>query len=118
MHRLTGIIGLAMLPTIGMAEPWHGIWSAEADWCVNADRIGSVTPAPILLSAEEMLGYENSCVMKSVSEIGELNAWTLTVSCQSEGETYDESQLVMVDGDTLFMWWGADEPIRFTRCPQ
>lgn len=105
-----------LLATPAMAEPWQGIWSADPVWCVNAGQIGSVTPAPIALSATELLGYENSCAIEGVQAMDGLNAWVLGLSCQGEGESYQEDRLVMVDGDTLYMWWGVDAPIRFVRC--
>jgi hypothetical protein len=107
-----------LLCTCAQAEPWHGIWSYDPAWCTQADRIGSVNPAPILLSATEMLGYENSCDIISKTEITELNAWKIQTTCYSEGDHYEDARLLMVDGDTLFMWIGGDEPIRFGRCPQ
>lgn len=117
MHRLTCLTAMICLPALAQADPWHGIWSAEPDWCVNAERIGSVTPAPILLSASEMLGYENSCDITAVDEVDGLSAWQIDITCQSEGDLYEERRLIMVDGDRMWMWFGADEPLLFTRCP-
>lgn len=117
MHRLSFAFLLSCSPAAAVSEPWHGIWSAEPDWCVNADQIGSITPAPILFSADEMLGYENSCAVSQVQDTG-LNAWVIDLACQSEGDTYDERRLVMVDIDRLWMWFGGDEPILFERCTQ
>lgn len=111
------LIMAALLPSALVAEPWHGIWSADPAWCAQADRIGSVTPAPILLSDTEMLGYENSCDIVSTTEVTELNAWKIQTSCFSEGDSYEDARLLMVDGDTMFMWFGGEEPIRFDRCP-
>ncbi len=74
MHRLSCAILLMCLPAATLGDPWHGIWSTDPDWCVNADRIGSVTPAPIALSATEMLGYENSCAINGASVHQGLNA--------------------------------------------
>ncbi|MFK7938488.1 MAG: hypothetical protein AB8B82_03855 [Roseovarius sp.] len=111
------MLAALMLPCAALAEDWHGIWSADPAWCVHADRIGSVTPAPILLSKAEMLGYENSCEIVTVTEITELNAWKIQTTCFSEGDSYEDARLVMIDGDTMFMWFGGEEPIRFDRCP-
>ncbi|MDF1669650.1 MAG: hypothetical protein P1U83_08550 [Roseovarius sp.] len=116
MTRLA-LAAALLLPSAAIAEGWHGIWSADPAWCANAAQIGSVTPAPIALNAQEMLGYENSCDITEAQELPGLNAWVLTLSCQSEGDTYDEKQLVMTDGDVLWMWWGIDDPVRFARCP-
>jgi len=116
MNRLA-LAAALLLPSAAIAEDWHGIWSADPAWCVNAAQIGSVTPAPIELNAQEMLGYENSCDITEAQELPGLNAWVLTLSCQSEGDTYEEKQLVMADGDVLWMWVGGDDPIRFARCP-
>lgn len=112
------LIPALLLPCAALAEPWHGIWAGESEWCRNADRIGSVTPAPIALTADEVLGYENSCTVNSAQELPGMNTWQLSISCQSEGDTFDEERLVMVGDNTLWMWWGAGEPIRFERCPE
>ncbi len=97
------------------AEPWQGIWAADPGWCVNAGRIGSVTPAPIALTAAEFLGYENSCDLNGIEDTG-LNAWVIDMACQSEGDIYDERRVVMVAGDDMYMWFGTQAPVHFTRC--
>ena len=118
MYRLTWLAALIWVPTLTLAEPWQGIWSAEPDWCANADRIGSVTPAPIAITADELLGYENSCDITAVAEITDLNAWQIDITCFSEGDDYEERRLLMVDRDRLWIWAGVDDPVAFERCPE
>ena len=101
----------------GAAPAWEGIWAAEADWCRFADKVGSHTPAPIALSRRSVDGYENSCAVTSVSQIGELRAWRLGLECQSEGASYDEDTLVMLESDdVLWRFWGTGAPVKFVRC--
>jgi hypothetical protein len=113
---LTGILMLAG----GAAqadEPWTGIWAADPAWCVWADRVGSHNPAPIEITETEVNGLENFCAITSVTQIGQMNAWRLVLECSSEGDTYDDATLVMLESrDILWRWFGAGEPVRFTRC--
>ena len=112
---LMGGVALVFCAGTTMAEPWQGIWTADPAWCANADRIGSVTPAPIALTETEFLGYENSCDLTGVEKVTE-NGWVLEMTCMSEGDTYDERRIVMVAGDDMFMWFGREKPVHFTRC--
>ena len=117
MYRLI-LATLLLAPAFpGFAADWHGIWSADPEWCVNAANIGSVTPAPIDLTDTEFRGYENTCDIIVADEISEMNAFVLEMECMSEGDVYDEKRIVMVDDTTMFMWFGTEEPIRFDRCP-
>lgn len=108
---------LLAAPVWADSAPWHGAWTGDVTWCENADRIGSVTPAPVRLTATEFLGYENSCEITDVQDL-EMRAWVITMQCQAEGEVYDERRLLMAFDDTLWMWGGAAEPTVFTRCPE
>ena len=116
LHTPVLMAGLVVVPAgSATAEPWQGIWTADPAWCVNAGRIGSVTPAPVALTAAEFLGYENSCELSRVEDTG-LNAWVIDMACQSEGGIYDERRVVMVAGDDMYMWFGTQAPVHFTRC--
>lgn len=96
---------------------WVGIWSAEPEWCVNAAYVGSRTPAPVQLTPDEFLGYENTCQLKEVRQVGELDAWQFALECQSEGSIYDDVFTGLLEGpDVLWLLWGRD-PVKFTRCP-
>ncbi len=115
------VLALAVvLPNAGVAQEWwQGIWAAEPQWCVAADRIGSVTPAPIAITEDEMLGYENSCEISDVQELVDVGAVRFRVTCQSEGETSVEGRLVMradTGASAIWMWFGVGDPIRFQRC--
>jgi len=114
------ILALGLVPGSGIAQEWwQGTWAAEAEWCVAADRIGSVTPAPIAITKSEVLGYENSCDIKSVQEMDGAGAVHLHLSCQSEGSNSDEYRVLMRTDETglaIWIWFGAGEPILFQRC--
>lgn len=117
MKRLAVL--MALCPAPSMADtPWAGIWSYDPAWCVNAADIGRVTPAPIAITKTGFTGYENICDISQVSPLTGTNAWHVTLTCMSEGETYTESQIFMVGGggNSLWIWYGAEEPTRYDRC--
>lgn len=100
------------------AKPWIGVWTAEPEWCAHADRIGSHNPAPVQLTADEFLGYENSCAIRRLERVGALDAWQMELECQSEGSVYDDYALLLTEGRDVLWWFqGVGEPVRFTRCP-
>lgn len=98
-------------------DAWQGIWSYDPAWCAVADRIGSVTPAPVAFTETEFLGYENSCEITGIVDAG-YNAWRIGLECQSEGSTYDNVFTVLVADDRMWLWDGTGEPSRFERCPE
>ena len=113
--RWIGFLAL-LLPGLAAAGPWEGVWSADPAWCDRAGRIGSVTPAPIRLTAASLEGYENTCQIGEIEQIGELPAFRLGLTCQSEGSTYDEDLLILwTTSDTLWQFSGP-EPVQFFRC--
>lgn len=113
---------LALLPLAaqaGEAPDWAGVWAFDPAWCANADRIGAASPAPVRLTADRFEGLENTCRITAAEQVGMQSAWRLVFVCQSEGETYDEETLIMLDGrDTLYRWDGVGAPLAFTRCPR
>lgn len=113
------LLALAFLPGAALAEePWQGIWSADPAWCAAADDIGEVTPAPIRITADAVEGYENSCDIAGVAPLDGTSAYYVQLSCFSEGESYDERQVFLVDAHApvLWIWIGSDAPIRFDKC--
>lgn len=119
MSRLVALLAL-LVPTPGLAQEWwQGIWAAEAEWCVSAADIGAVTPAPIAITPDAVLGYENSCAISDAVEMGGAGAVHLRLRCQSEGNTYDEERVLMRTDETglaVWIWFGAGDPILFQRC--
>lgn len=111
------LIALCLPGQIHAQEWWQGNWAAEPSWCAMVDQIGSVTPAPIALTATEVVGYENSCSITSVRDMPKVAATQLTLRCQSEGSSFVEDRLVMAgENSSLWMWFGYGDPIRFHRC--
>ncbi|WP_137701561.1 hypothetical protein [Marimonas lutisalis] len=117
--RAATLAALVLCPGLAGAQEawWQGVWAAESGWCAVAERIGSVTPAPIAITPAEVLGYENSCRITRVDEHAMVGAVSLMLECQSEGSVFDEARLIMNAGEAIWIWFGADEPIRFHRCP-
>lgn len=120
INRLT-VAGLILIvPTIAFGQDWwQGIWTAETEWCAVADQVGSVTPAPIAITATEVLGYENSCGITGAVPLDGAGAVHLRLECQSEGSTYEEDRVIMRTDDTaqsVWIWFGSDDPVLFQRC--
>lgn len=88
------------------------------------NQIGRVTPAPIAITPTEVLGYENSCAIRRAQPLRGMAAVRLELKCRSEGNTYEESRLIMRGGDgrdlgkEIWIWFGEGEPTRFFRCPE
>ncbi len=116
------VIFLALaLPCAAMAEPWHGDWALDPEWCVNADQIGEVSPGPLRWSAEAMIGGENNCKITQTVPLGH-GATRLALTCEAEGDSYEDHQFLMVHGDRLWVWYAAGEfkdaeMVEFYRCP-
>lgn len=119
--RIFGVLMLAWLvPTPGWTQGWwQGIWAFDPEWCAEADQIGSVTPAPIKITATDVLGYENSCSIVKTTNMDGAAALHLQLRCQSEGDTYDEERVLMRTDETglaIWIWFGSSDPVLFQRC--
>ncbi|MCK4712817.1 MAG: hypothetical protein KAT26_08055 [Marinosulfonomonas sp.] len=106
-------------PALADSPDWVGIWAFDPDWCQYADQIGGHDPAPIGITETEVSGLENSCSITEVRSNEEKQYWEFTLSCSGEGEQYEDSALLMLDGpDTLWRWFGGGDPAKFTRCKE
>lgn len=115
------VAGLAALtPVAAQAQNWwQGVWAFDPAWCAAADQIGAVTPAPIAITATEVLGYENSCSITKTKPMDGAAAAHLQLRCQSEGDTYDEERVLMRTDETglaIWIWFGSSDPVLFQRC--
>ena len=119
LQHLTAVLAL-LAPGTGHAQDWwQGIWAFDPEWCAVADRIGSVTPAPIAITETEWLGYENRCLIAQTTALDGAAAVHLQLRCQSEGNTYDEERLLMRTDETglaIWIWFGSSDPVLFLRC--
>ncbi len=114
---ISAVLALTPVPALAAPPDWAGIWAAEPAWCQWADRVGSHDPAPIELTETEVNGLENFCEIRGVNRIGFDRAWVLDLACSSEGDEYDDRTLLMLETpDILWRWYGAGEPVRYTRC--
>lgn len=107
-------------PQAGEADDWWiGDWAADPAWCAAADAIGRVTPAPIRITADEVLGYENSCDIKAVQVLDGAAAVLLRLKCQSEGDFFEEERLLMRTDESalaVWFWFGTGDPVLFNFC--
>ena len=112
---------IAALPVAAPAQDarwWQGIWAHDKAWCAQAAFVGRVTPAPIVITNREVLGYENSCVITYVNALSDMRAVQLTLACASEGDHFEEDRLLLDGGDgVMWFWIGVGEPTKFHRCP-
>ncbi|MCF6234159.1 MAG: hypothetical protein L3J36_13835 [Rhodobacteraceae bacterium] len=119
MKRLA-VLALVMLPGNALAEDWwQGVWASDPEWCAEAETVGTVTPAPIVITATEVLGYESSCDITEVQRMDHAQAVYLRLSCQSEGSRFDEDRLLMradESGLVVWIWFGSGDPDLFQYC--
>lgn len=117
MKRFIFALTLLASPAFAEAPAWTGIWTADPDWCQYTDMIGEHDPAPIRITESEVAGLENRCSVEAVRGNVQNQYWELTLSCSGEGEQYEDTALLMLDGkDTLWRWFGGGTPYKFTRC--
>lgn len=66
------------------ATSFIGRWAADVSWCAapQGDR------RPIEITATRFEGYENSCAILGINEVG--TAYNASLSCASEGQTSAE----------------------------
>lgn len=116
MRRAAALILTLVAGEAAAQDWWQGVWAWDKAWCTQAEHIGSVTPAPIAITRDEVLGYENSCrIVRTQPEV-DFAAVKLWLECQAEGETYDEVRLILNGGEAIWVWFGGDEPVKFQRC--
>jgi hypothetical protein len=83
-----------MLPGYG-PQNFIGRWAANVAWCQNttgADR-------PIEISATRFEGYENSCAIAEIDQVGE--GYDAVLRCQAEGQTRLERVRMVASGQSL-----------------
>lgn len=112
------LAGLMAIPGAANAQSWwEGTWAHDPAWCANAGDIGRATPAPIAITAREIVGYENRCVINSAREMAGIGAVHLQLLCESEGAKSAEERIILRAGPReIHMWFGAGDPVKFTRC--
>ena len=117
MRRRCLAVLLALSPASALAADWTGIWAGDPAWCAEKDRIGEVSPAPVAFSATEIRGYESTCEVRAVEQIGSMPAWRLALTCTGEGMTDDDERILMLAEDgRLWEFDGIFEPWAMTRC--
>lgn len=115
--KLLSILAASLMPAIGWAEDWQGVWAPDPSICQYADQLGEHDPTPIRYSGTEFVGLENRCAIASSDRVGDLPAWRLVLTCTGEGETYDDERLLMISEDgILWEFDGIFEPYGYVRC--
>jgi hypothetical protein len=110
-------MAVAASPALAWEEPWHGIRAADPAWCACAGLIGSHDPAPVGFSAEAVRGLGTACAVVDVVSGYENSFYVVTGACTGAGETRLQVDVLMPgEGDVMWRWTGAGEPVRLTRC--
>ncbi|MBN8552836.1 MAG: hypothetical protein J0L52_08075 [Caulobacterales bacterium] len=97
------------------AEPppaYVGSWVADLAWCQN-----TVGPErPIVVTATEFQGYENTCQITQVSPTD--SGWDATFVCQAEGTTSNHPVGIQANADRLEVSWRQEGySVAWRRCP-
>ncbi|WP_425410149.1 hypothetical protein [Hyphococcus sp.] len=100
-------------PLVGAAaDPLYiGVWAADKELCAVAPG----EPGPVEFTADQFLGYENTCDILS-SEEGTDGGWRLEMRCTGEGQTVMETADVDLDGERLRISRNGGEPVTFYYC--
>ena len=114
MKRLSLCLTLLATPAAAEIPPWAGYWAADPAWCANTT--GEVPEAPIYLADTEFMGYENGCDVVVAEPHPAGAAWTMTMSCMGEGESYEQSVLLMLTADDHLHWYSDGYLTAFSRC--
>ncbi|MCP5036328.1 MAG: hypothetical protein GY945_01875 [Rhodobacteraceae bacterium] len=117
MKRL--VVLLAMLPGNAFAQDWwQGVWAFDPEWCAVADRAGVSDPGPIEITGDAIIGYENTCTIKSSRQVGTMAAVHLEMGCEAEGSRYDDERILLRESeDVLVIWYGgAISSVTYHRC--
>lgn len=91
-----------------------GLWAADAAWCANT--AATTAQVPIRITTERFEGYENSCAVTGIRQAGD--GYDAALSCEAEGETYQERVNLRVRDDRLTLTWSdrGTEPVHLVRC--
>lgn len=107
-------------PGVGTVMPgagpqsFVGRWAADVAWCLNTQG----PERPIEITTTRFEGYENSCAIASVEQVGE--GYEAALACTGEGMTSSERVRLAVSGQALRLTWLNRENavISLTKCTQ
>jgi hypothetical protein len=87
------LVGIATMPASAQ-YPFDGSWSLDCAM-QEGDRV------PMVVKDGMVTFFESECAIETVEPIGEQNqAWTVSVSCSGEGETWTRTLLLALDPGT------------------
>lgn len=103
----------SVLPGTG-PQSFVGRWAADVSWCLNQQG----PERPIEISTTRFEGYENSCAIGSVDQVGE--GYEADLVCTGEGMTARERVRMAVSGQTMRLTWLNREnaAVNLTKCTQ
>jgi hypothetical protein len=117
LTKIVAIILTGVATATQAANPLIGVWTAKPSWCAFRSQIGDHDPAPIRITATEIVGLENTCRITGTKPLMK-SAWTLFEQCDGGGEgKYKAQDLFMVDHHGVLYRFSDDGfMIRMTRC--
>jgi hypothetical protein len=106
-------------PGVGTVMPgsgpqtFVGRWAANLTWCANPGGDAQ----PIAITTTRFEGYENSCDIRSISQVAD--GYEVVLACAAEGQTSSERVRLAVQGDVMRLTWlnRNDAVVRLARCP-
>ena len=107
-------------PGVGTVMPgagprsFVGRWAADVAWCLNQQG----PERPIEITTTRFEGYENSCAITEVDQVGE--GYEAALACTAEGTTSAERVRMEVSGQTMRLTWlnRGDAVVSLTKCTQ
>lgn len=83
-----------MMPGSG-PQSFVGRWAADVSWCPNTQG----PERPIEITPTRFQGYENSCTIAEVNQVGQ--GYDAVLRCQAEGQTNLERVRMVASGQAL-----------------
>lgn len=83
----------------GAPRNFVGRWAADVSWCPNT----AGPERPIEITTTRFEGYENSCAIASIREVGD--GYEAVLTCTAEGAVSNERVRMNVMGQTLRLTW-------------
>ena len=103
----------SILPGTG-PRSFVGRWAADVSWCPNVTG----PERPIEITTTRFEGYENSCAIAEVDQVGE--GYEAALTCTGEGMTSSERVRMAVAGQTMRLTWlnRDNAVVNLTKCTQ
>lgn len=97
----------------GAAEPWHGRWIIDPNFCKD---FGDTTDTmPLIVRPTSLQWFTARCTYRSAGTRGDRSH--LDARCSGEGERSRIPIVLQLKGERLVVRWGSTKPNEMHRCP-